>query len=405
MKKSKLNYCTARDILLSEISPVGTEKIGIKNCAGRVLAKDLLAAEDVPSFARSPYDGYAFRADDSTDASAQSPVTLRVIEDVPAGAVPTMGVVPGTAIRVMTGSPIPPGADAVRQYEKTEFDARFVRLLQPAKTGENIVRVGEDVRKGTVLAEAGMRIDAGIAGSLAAQGVTQPEVYRALRVGILSTGGELVDAATCPGEGCIRDTNAYTLMAALHKEGFATVHYGIIGDNTLEIRDCMEQALKECDALVMTGGVATGEQDLTAAAMGELGARILFFGVDLKPGMSCAYGIRGGKPICGLSGNPASAITNFYAIGLPALRRLSGLKACIQPEFTVTLKDPFPKKCGATRLLRGTLDLTDGTPGIRLRKEQGNVVISSMIGCDAFAIVPPGVGPLEIGAKLQAFMM
>ena len=403
--RSSIDHVTARDLLMARVSPVGTEQVALSLSAGRVLAKDLIAAENIPPFDRSPYDGYAFRAADTEDASREHPVELTVLEEVAAGAVPTRPVTPGTACKILTGAPIPEGADAVRMYERTEFTQGTVRLFAPARPGENIVRAGEDVRAGTVLARSGCVIDAGVAGTLCAQGEALATVYRRARIGLISTGNEVVEADAPLAPGKIRNANRSMLEAALRREGMEPVYLGIAGDDAQRIARLIGQALADCDAVLLTGGVSVGDYDLTPEAMDLAGCETLVRGVDLKPGMACAYGVKDGKLVCGLSGNPASALTNLYVIVMPALRRLAGRADALPREITVTLQGGFDKPSRGTRVLRGRLDLSDGTVRMVLPGDQGNVVLSSAIGCDAMAIVPAGSGKLEPQTVLKGFVL
>ena len=398
-------YERAQELLLSAVNPVGVERISLSECGGRILAQDLIAQENVPAFDRSPYDGYALRAEDTALATEGHPVILRVLEEVPAGAVPTKEITSGTAAKVLTGAPIPQGADVVVMYEKTEFTDHSVMLFEPLKAGDNIVRTGEDIRKGTVLAQAGTVIDPGLSGTLAAQGVANPYIYRIPRMAILSTGSELVEADDIPEAGKIRNTNRYMLETALKRLGCEPVYLGIAGDSVADISALINKGLSECDAVITTGGVSVGDYDLTPAAMEASGAEILFRGVDIKPGMACAYGIKDGKLICGLSGNPASALTNFYAVALPALRKLTGQRAYLPQKIQVKLSNGFPKKSPKTRFLRGRLELKDGMVCMNLPKDQGNVVLSSTIGCDVMAVAPAGSGPLDAGTVLKGFLL
>ncbi len=399
------DFKAARETLLRRVAPLPAGSIPLEEACGRVLAFDLTAAEDVPAFDRSPYDGYAFRAADTLSASREAPVTLRVIGEIPAGKCPTAAITPGTAAKILTGAPIPEGANAVRMFEKTAFTPGTVTLFAPAKPGENIIRTGEDVRKGALLAPAGSLIDAGTLGTLAAQGVTAPSVRRRARVGLISTGSEVIGIGDPPEQGKIRDSNRYTLSAALLREGHEPVWFGRAGDDAAMIAALIAQAAGACDAVILTGGVSAGDYDLTPAAMEEAGCETLFRGADIKPGMACAYGMLGSKPVCALSGNPASALTNFLLIALPALRALAGRRDAVPEEITLTLLNDFGKKSPTTRILRGRLELKDGIAGLRLPKDQGNVVLSSAIGCDALAVVPAGSGPLKAGTKLKGFVL
>ena len=398
-------YERAQELLLSVVNPVSVEHISLSECGNRVLAQNLIAQENVPAFDRSPYDGYALRAADTALATEEHPVILQILEEIPAGAVPTKEITTGTAAKVLTGAPIPVGADVVVMYENTEFTDHSVMLVVPLKVGANIVRAGEDIREGTVLAQVGAVIDPGLSGTLAAQGIVNPLIYRIPRVAILSTGSELVEADAIPGAGKIRNTNRYMLEAALKRLGCNPVYLGIARDSIADISALIDKGLSECDAVITTGGVSVGDYDLTPTAMEASGAEILFRGVDMKPGMACAYGIKGGKLICGLSGNPASALTNFYAVAMPALKKLTGQSAYLPHEIQITLSDGFTKKSPKTRFLRGRLELKDGVVCMNLPKDQWNVVLSSAIGCDVMAVVPAGSGPLEVGTILKGFLL
>ena len=402
---SKLTYREAQKLLLETICPVGTEPAPLAACTGRILAQELVASSDVPPFDRSPFDGYVLSAADTVNASRENPVTFHIMEEIPASCAPTYTLGAGQASKILTGAPIPPGGDAVIPFERTEFTDSTVTLFKPLRPGENIVRKGEDIRRGALLSPCGQRIDAGLMGSLAGQNIAEPLVYRRARIGILSTGSELIELGHDLPLGKIHDTNRYSMAALVGGLGAEPALYGSVPDNAEAIANAMERALSECDALITTGGVSVGDYDLTPQAMERIGADILVHGVDLKPGMACCYAVRDGKLLCGLSGNPASSITNFYAVALPALRRLCGRRDCETREFPVTLAERFGKPSPANRLLRGYSDFSDGSLKLRLSSGQGNVMISSLIGCDLAAVVPAGSGPVEAGTVLQGFFL
>lgn len=399
------DFITARGLLLDAVTAVETQQIPLESCAGRVLAENVAAAEHVPPFDRSPYDGYALRSEDTACASREEPAVLYIVEEVPAGAVPTKACTRNTAVKILTGAPIPEGADCVINYERTEFTESAVRIFEPLKAGSNIVRMGEDVRRGDILARAGQVIDAGTAGTLAAQGIACPTVFRRPRVGILSTGNEVAEPGAPLPAGKIYNSNRFTLAAEVERLGCEPVYLGLAGDSPAAVCDRLRAGLEQCDAVISTGGVSVGDYDFTPAAMEMARVELLFRGVKLKPGMACACGVKDGKLVCGLSGNPASALTNFCAVVAPTLKKLAGRSDFMPREVMVTLRDRFGKKSPGTRLLRGTLDLSDGTAGMRLSGDQGNVVISSAIGCDVMAVVPAGSGPVEAGTVLEGFLL
>lgn len=405
MKEKTVSVETARDILLSRVKQMGTEKVSLEKASGRVIAQDIIAAENVPPFDRSPYDGYAFRAEDVQNASKENPVTLKILEEIPAGGVPHCTVTEGTAVKILTGAPVPPGADAVQMFEKTEFTADTVTLFKPLRSGDNVVYAGEDVKKGTELAKSGTVIDAGLMGTLAGQCIANPEVYRRPMVGIISTGTEVRELDEELEAGKIYNSNRYTFTQVLGHCGCDSVYLGRVKDSADEISALINKGLASCDALILTGGVSVGDYDLTPEAMEKSGCEMLFLGVEMKPGMGCAYGVKDGVLVCGLSGNPASALTNFYAVALPAIRKLTGLSEYIPDEITVTLKNGFKKKSPSARYLRGKLDLSSGKVLMELPSDQGNVVLSSVIGCNVIALVPAGSGPLEAGTELKGFVV
>lgn len=392
-----------RQKIIGAVTVIDTEKVDLIHSFGRVLAETVTAKEDVPAFDRSPYDGYAFCSEDVKDASKEHPVSLQVVENIPAGDVPSAPLKRGQAVRLMTGAPIPEGADAVTMYELTEFSDAEVKIFQSAKHGENIIYAGEDVKKGTVLAEPGMKIDSGLMGTLAGQNISCPLVYKQPVIGILVTGSELVPVGEEPGPGMILDTNQYTLTGAMENLGFSCKQYGIVKDTMEEIKAAILKALEECDAVLITGGAAVGDYDLTPAAMEEIGAEILFRNVKLKPGKACAYGIKDGKLICGLSGHPSSSVLNLHIVGVPGLKKLSGLKEYEHKEIELELLNGFAKGSDMDRALRGNLVLQDGKAKISFPQAQGNVMISGTIGTDCIAIIPEGSKAVEAGTKLKGF--
>jgi molybdopterin molybdotransferase len=398
-------WTQARDLLLRLISPIATETVSLDECAGRVMAFDLKAAQDVPPFDRSAYDGYALRAEDVQTASKDQPVTLRITETVAAGSVAALPVLPGQAAHVMTGTKIPQGADCVINFERTAFTEDTVTLFQPLRQGDNIVKKGEDVAAGSLLSPCGTAIDAGLAGTLAAQGIARVKVYKKPVIGLISTGSEVVEAEEEQKDGKIRNANRATFTALLAQEGCQTRYLGLAGDEAEEISALIAKGLQVCDAVILTGGVSVGDWDVTPAAMERAGADMLLRGVDMKPGMACAYGIKEGKLVLGLSGNPASSLTNFCACALPAIRKLCGRKEPMPTPIQGVLARSFKKKSPSTRFLRGHLQLTDGSVQFISSSDQGNVVLSSTIGCNAFLLIPAGSGPVEAGAVLSGFML
>ncbi|MDO4547619.1 MAG: molybdopterin molybdotransferase MoeA [Clostridia bacterium] len=403
--KQQLSYISARDMLLERAKPVGRKTMPLEECYGRILADDIYAGMSIPPFDRSPYDGYAVKASDTRGASRDNPVVLDVMESIPAGSVPQKDIVSGKAARIMTGAPMPRGADAVVMFEKTEFTDEWVKLFSEVESGSNVVTAGEDVHKGRLIARAGERIDAGVMGMAASQGMADLPVYAKPVIGIISTGTEVVQVGSELLPGKIYDSNRFTLLPVIQGAGCEALYLGLAGDRAEEISALITKGLDSCDAVLLTGGVSVGDYDVTAIAMQLSGAEVLIRSVAMKPGMACAFGTAGEKLVCALSGNPAAAATSLIAVVLPSLRRLCGMTDALLPEVTVTLADGFDKPSKVTRILRGKLDLSDGTARMRLSPEQGNVVLASVAGCDVMAVVPAGSGPLAAGTELKGFLL
>ncbi len=398
-------YEQVRDLLLSRVHPVGTQEIPLLDSAGRILAQQVHACADVPPFDRSAYDGYTFCSADVRSADKDHPVTLSILEEVPAGHLPTKTVTSGTATKILTGAPIPEGADAVIAYEKTRYDETTVTIFQPVKQGSNIVRRGEDILAGTLLADSGTFIDPSLAGTLAGQGIHTPRVFRRPIVGLLSTGSELVDVDQSLPSGKIYNSNLYTLSAAVQNLGCQVINLGIACDTLSDITAVLEHGVRSCDAVICTGGVSVGDYDLTPAAMEAAGGELLAAGLEMKPGMASAFAQKEDTLLFGLSGNPASSMTTFYTVVQPVLKKLAGRNDYLPEPLSVTLLEGFPKSSPKPRLLRGKLILKNGIAAMQLSQGQGNVVISSSVGNNIMAVIPGGSGPVPAGAVLDAFLI
>lgn len=395
------DFISARDLLLRTVKRVGAEERPLWECAGRILAEDVRARQQIPPFASSPYDGYAFRSEDSTSASLEYPVTLRIIEEVPAGSVPSKICTEKTAVKILTGAPIPEGADTVRMYEETKFSEEEVTIFSPASSGENIIPAGYQIREGDLLAEKGSRIHPKMMGRLASQGISHLRVYRIPKIGILPTGSEVTEIGGVLKPGKIYDANSYTLAAALKENGCEPVYLGQVADSSNEIRRMFQKGLAECDAIISTGGVCVGDYDLTPQAMEMAGIHLLFRGLNLKPGAACAYGEKDGRMVCALSGNPASALMNFYILALPALKKLTGLCCYMPKEVEVILRTDFKRRAGGTLLLNGILDLSGGTVGMVLPEKQGNTISEDERTSEVFVLVPADVDFIAAGTILR----
>jgi molybdopterin molybdotransferase len=308
-----------------------TEIVPLGEALGRVNATDVFAAETLPAFARSTMDGYAVRSADTHGASEGSPAYLELTGDVPTGIVPTVTVVPRTALRIHTGAMIPQGADAVVMVEDTNHHpARGsgeaeIEVLAAAAYGENVLTIGEDVARGALAIPAGRRLRPADLGGLAALGVTTVEVRARPRIAILSTGDEVVPAGAAPGPAQVRDVNATTVAATVERAGGIAVPCGIAPDEEPALLAAARAALEDADALVLSAGSSVSVRDLTRRVVEALGRPgVLAHGIAIKPGKPTVIALCDGKPVIGLPGNPASALVVAWRIVRPLVRLLGG---------------------------------------------------------------------------------
>jgi molybdopterin molybdotransferase len=399
----KISLQRAQEILLPHCAPRGAEPLAIEQTYGRISARDITARENFPAFARSPFDGYAFIAADTFGASKSSPVTLKVVENVPAGKVPTVELTPGLATRIMTGAPIPVGADAITKFEITEFTADSVTLFDEFGSGKNIIPAGEDVQAGSVLVKAGTRLIPPLVGALAAQGITEVEVFKKPRVGIISTGSEVTPVEVPATPGKLRDSNRYTFDGALKALGCETVFLGLVEDDVAKIAALIDGG-RELDAIVSTGGASVGDYDFINDAFDAVGAVTLATAGKFRPGGAFAFATLDNTLLLGLSGNPASALNTLYAVAAPAIRKLAGEADFGHTIIKVKLAEAVHNSQRVTRLMRGTLDLSDGTLNF-VQHAQGNGMLTSWSGCDVIAIIPESAANLDAGAEVEAIRM
>lgn len=397
-----MNYDEARNIIIENISRISSECLNLSESEGRIFAgENILAKYNVPSFERSPYDGYAFRSDDTEN----TPVTLKIIKEFKAGDFADVKINSGEAVKILTGAMLPEGADAVVKYEDTKFSDSEVTIYKNFKSKENVIQIGEELKAGNLIISNGEIIDSGKAGLLASQNISLISVYRKPLIGIISTGNEIQDLGSELSAGKIYNTNRYTLETALKFSGFIPKFISVTRDNENEIADLIMQNLDSFDALILTGGVSVGDYDKIPESLKRINAKIIVRDVALKPGGKCVYAIKNEKLICCLSGNPASALTNYYAIALPALKKLSGLKNFMPQEIDITLENSFDKKSPSTRIIRGNMIIKNGKIFMHIPAEQGNSALSSMSGSNIMAVIPAGSPKLPAETILKGFFI
>lgn len=400
-----LSLDQARSEILARCAPLDQERVPLEEAEGRVLASDVKAQENVPPFPRSPYDGYALRVADTASANREKGVTLRIIEEIPAGHAPERMLAAGQAAKILTGAPIPAGADAVVKFEDTVFTDDTVTVYAPCRAGENIVPVGEDIVQGTVVAAGGDVVDSALLGVLAGLGCAAVDVIRAPRVALISTGDELVpvDAVLTPGK--IRNSSIYTLASFARRCGAVTRQWDIVPDQARPIADAIRDAASCSDVVLTTGGVSVGDYDMLRKALELLGAEILFWKVRMKPGGAFVAAIYQGTLILSLSGNPSAAVTAFFLLGIPALRRLAGRRDVELERVQVRLARAFPKKSPNLRLIPGRLELRAGTAYLVQAERQGNGMLHPLIGCTLLGVLPAGSPPMAAESEIEAYRL
>ncbi|GAW92033.1 molybdopterin molybdotransferase MoeA [Calderihabitans maritimus] len=395
---------TALELLLEQVKVVEKEVLELLSAFQRVLAQEVFAPSNQPPFDRSPLDGYAVRGADIANASPQTPARLKVAETLPAGYLAKGRVEAGTAIRIMTGAPIPPGADTVIRFEDTRENNGWVEIFVSLAPGSNIVRAGEDIRQGELVLKPGVLLDAPEIGVLAALGIPRVEVFKRPRVAILSTGDELVglDGELPPGK--IRNSNLYALAASVLKAGGEPVLLGMVPDRVEEIALKISEGLRKADMLLTTGGASVGEYDMIQEAMSRAGARLLFWKIDMKPGTPVVAGEAEGKLILGLSGNPAAALISFEVLVRPLIRKMAGFTNLYRPRVAVKLLEDFRKKGRQRRFLRARVGLIEGQLWASLSGVQSPGVMKSFLAANSLLDIPGGRAPLLKGEEVEAIL-
>jgi len=391
--------------VLAAFQPLSPERVPVLETLGRVLAEDVYADMDIPPLTNTAMDGYAVQAADTTGASPEHPVPLRIIHDLAAGYTTDVAVTPSTAIRIMTGAPIPPGADAVVRFEDTERDGEGVNILKGVPVGKNVRQAGEDVKKGALILPQGTEIRPQEVGMLAALGHKEALVHRQPQVAILATGDEVieVDAPWQPGK--IRNANSYSNAAQVVRYGGVPLLLGIARDDVGELTDRIRAGLEQgADLFLTSGGVSVGDFDVVKevlAAEGEMG----FWRVRMKPGKPLAFGRIGGVPLLGLPGNPVSVMVSFELFARPAILKMLGKTKLTKPTIEATLLDEVRRKDDRRHFLRVMLEEREGKYFARLTGGQGSGILLSMVRAQGLAIVSEDVDHLPAGARVPVMML
>lgn len=397
---------TCRDalrLILDSVAPLPARPTRLFDALGLVTAERVISPETVPPFTNSAMDGYAVRHDDL----APAPAVLEVLADLPAGSVATDEVRSGTAIRIMTGAPLPPGADSVVPVEATTSEGSRVRIAAPVKKGANVRQAGEDLRAGEELLPAGFALTPAALGVLASVGLAEVPVRSRVRVAILTTGDELVDAAAKPGPGQIRDSNVQTMCGQALAFGAVPVPIPRVPDTREAVTAALERARAGADVIVTNGGISVGDYDFIKAVLADFGAREVFWKVKQKPGGPLGYWLWEGTPVFGIPGNTVAAMVCMEEYVRPALRKMMGHARLLRPEVTAVLEGSFRKSApdGKVHLIRVRARRDGGRVVVSPSGPQGSGILSSMLRSNALALVPADALALKSGDEVTVHLI
>ncbi|RPJ24459.1 MAG: molybdopterin molybdenumtransferase MoeA [Chloroflexi bacterium] len=409
-----LSVAQARERILSSFQPVTTETLPLTGCSNRVLAQDIVAANDLPPFDNSSMDGFAVRATDVLDATTASPRRLRVVADIPAGSQPTISLAPGESARIMTGAPMPEGADAVVPVEDTDFNDRDagtpapheVQIFKAVKAGANRRPRGMDILAGNVVLHKGRLLKPQDLGLLAMLGFAAVLVYRKPRLALFSSGDELLEVDAPLEEGKIRDSNSYTLAASIEEAGAEVIRLGVAKDNHDSVKALLEKAVDlHVDLILSSAGVSVGAFDFVKQVI-ETNGKMEFWRVNMRPGKPLAFGEYGKIPFIGLPGNPVSAFVGFEVFVRPALQRLGGSFSGGRQTVRVRCEEQIDSD-GRESYLRAQVreDAERGYFVARLTGHQGSGNLHSLVQANALLIIPAGVKCVPAGQEVNAWLI
>lgn len=407
-----LSVTEARQKLLADFRAVQIIDIDIEHATGYVLANDVKATYDYPLFNNSSMDGFAVRAEDLQYASRENPAQLKIVEDIPAGAVPVKEIHPGEAARIMTGAVLPEGADSVIPVEDSNVNWREnqnvemppdVLLYRPVMPGEYIRKIGDDIRRGQIVMTR-RRLRAQDIGFLAMLGIDRVKVFRRPRIAIFSSGDELTPVGTVLAPGKIYDSNSKTLLALSEKYFAEVISLGIVPDQIAEVKKTFESAVAQnVDLVITSAGVSVGAFDYIQKVVKENG-EIKFWRVNMRPGKPLAFGRYQGVPFIGLPGNPVSAFVGFEVFVRPAILKLSGDANLEHSKFDVILAEAIESD-GRESYLRAVVTFEDGQYSAKLTGHQGSGNLFSLVQANALLIIPSGVKSLPEGARVSAWLL
>ena len=399
-----IEFEEARALALSALKTRPPESVLLAGALGRTLARDIKARENIPPFDKATMDGYALRAEDIRAAGKDAAVELEVLEDLPAGRVSRRSVGRGQAVRIMTGAPLPKGADAVVMVEDTERSGGRVIIRRAVRPADNTGQAGEDLKKGELVLERGAVIGPAETGMLAATGLARVPVVRRPKLAVIATGDEIVEPGERKAAGQIRNSNGPALLAMALRAGADAKYLGTARDKSSSLRAKLARA-KGTDILVLTGGVSVGDYDLVRNELRAAGVKPVFWQVRIKPGKPVFFGRRGSRLVFGLPGNPTSAMVTFLLFVQPAIERLLGRKKPGPRAGRAVLTEDVVLKPGRTQFLRGVLDAEGPVLTVTPYPDQKSGILRSMVRSQVLIAVQADVSRLEKGRDVEILFM
>lgn len=389
----------ALEILNKNTKALKSEVVSIKDSLKRVLYGDVKSKINNPPFNKSVFDGYAFKSEDSKGTSKENPIELKIVDEIFAGDFSEIEIKSGEAIRIMTGAPIPVGADCVLKQEETERHGDLVKIFKEMKANENISFMGEDIKIGETLIKKGKRLDYADLGIMASSGISEVTVYKKPRVSIISTGDEVCDINSTLKLGKIYDSNLYSLSARMEELGYHVLSMEHVGDNIIKIGKAIEKAFEKSDIVFTTGGASVGEKDLMQKVAESIGFEKLFWKIKIKPGSAVVCSKREEKILISLSGNPNAALTTFELLGKPVLKKLEGEEKDINIKREKgILMDSFNKKSPKRRFLRGNVIYDEKGAKVYITQiKSGNGILSSLLNANCLIEIEKGNEGLNRG--------
>ncbi|MDK0575843.1 molybdopterin molybdotransferase MoeA [Clostridium perfringens] len=374
----------ALEILNKNTKALKSEVVSIKDSLKRVLYGDVKSKINNPPFNKSVFDGYAFKSEDSKGTSKENPIELKIVDEIFAGMWPEIEIKHGEAVRIMTGAPIPVGADCVLKQEETERHGDLVKIFKEMKVNENISFMGEDIKIGETLIKKGKRLDYADLGIMASSGISEVLVYKKPRVSIISTGDEVCDINSTLKPGKIYDSNLYSLSARIEELGYNVLSMEHVGDNIIKIGKAIEKAFEKSDIVFTTGGASVGEKDLMQKVSESIGFEKLFWKIKIKPGSAVVCSKKEEKILISLSGNPNAALTTFELLGKSVLKKLEGEEENINIKREKgILMDSFNKKSPQRRFLRGNVIYDEKGAKVYITQiKSGNGILSSLLNAN-----------------------